>query len=181
MIAKRKIVYGYTSTEPAPADPYLMAAFNFNEYDLHFNQQGDLSDRQFKDLRERRTYIILFITLVAIFPFILGMTTNLGSIYVPLIGFYIVITIIWLKLVWTYWSRYSNDMYDAPIARVTGDVQLNFESPRRSGTYALTMTINEQHFQLNKPQFLAMKNRDMYTVYYTPNSKHLLSIAHEDV
>ncbi len=182
MLAKRKIVYGYSNIQPAPADPYLTRAFKFNEYDLHFNQQGDLSDRQFQTLRQHRTFATCLVALIALVPLVMwfGLTREqpLWAQLVALGGVSAFICLPLFAIVWSFWSRYSRDMYDAPIVRATGSLALDLNTGR-NGVY-LAMKIDGQQFRLNKAQFLALKNRDVYTVYYTPNTRRLLSIAHEE-
>jgi len=182
MIAKRKIVYGQATTQPAPADPRLMSAFNFNEYDLHFNKRGDLSDRQFQELRQQRTFATLLLSAIASFPLLMWLGLRMDFPLLPqFIAFGAISLLICAPLfgvAWSFWSRYTHDMYDAPIFRATGEIDLDMRVTR-NGAY-LSMTIDGQQFKLNKAQFLAVKNRDIYTIYYTSNTKRLLSICHED-
>jgi len=182
MLTKRKIVYGHATTTPAPTDPYLMRAFKFNEYDLHFNQRGDLSDRQFQTLYEHRRFATVLLSAIALFPLLMWFGLRGDMPLIPQIivfgGVSLLVCVPLLGVAWRFRSRYSNDMYDAPIARVTGLLELDITTGRQ-GMYMM-MTIEGQQFKLNKAQFLAVKNREPYTVYYTSNTNHLLSICHEE-
>jgi hypothetical protein len=67
-MVKRKVIFSYADAQPNPADPYLMEAFNFTEYDLHFNQHGDLSEQQFYRLQKRRQITIYTLFGLSLMP-----------------------------------------------------------------------------------------------------------------
>lgn len=182
-MAKRKIVFGYAETEPAPANSYLMEAFKFTAYDLHFNQEGDLSDTQFERLSNLRRFTVGLLTAIACFPLLVwfGLNSQAQLLEQVLVfgGVTVLICLPLLCVAWSYGARYYKDMYTAPIESTTEKVHLDVYTSSRRGA-SLTMRIGKETFSLNKKQFLALKNRDIYTVYYTPNTKRLLSIDHEE-
>jgi len=174
-MAKRKVIFGYSDSQPQPADPYLMRAFCFSDYDLHFNQQGDLSETQFYRLQRHRNIVSYLF---------------LASVFIPLIAWYsttraipTIVQMSWLACVMilfvmplmivtvSMWRRYELDIYDSRVRRVTGAIKLN--SSHHSGA---SMIVADQVFRINRKQWLVLKNHKAYTIYFVPNTKIVLSI-----
>ena len=166
---KRKIVYGYAQSNPPPANPHLMEAFKFTAYDLLFNQNGDLSDTQFKRLSNLRWFTIGLLAAIASIPIILGIgispwldelqhTVLFGSIM-------FIISMPFFGAAWSYGARYYKDIYTAQIESITDKVHLDLHTGQYGAS--LTMQIGKERFRLNKKQFLAFeKSRYLHDILY---------------
>ena len=174
-MAKRKVIFAYSNSQPEPADPYLMRAFSFNAYDLHFNQQGDLSETQYHRLHRHRK-IVSYLFLASVFAPLLAWYSSTRQIPLPIqmtgLGFVTLLFVIPLMIVTgAIWRRYELDIYDSRVRGVTGVVNLN--SGHHSGA---SMRVADRVFRLNRKQWLALSNDESYTIYFIPNTKIVLSI-----
>lgn len=176
-MAKRKVIFGYSDTQPEPADPRLMTAFSFNAYDLQFNQQGDLSETQFYRLQRHRnitSYLFLGILFIPVMAWYISTRAIPMIIQMTWLAFVILLFVIPLMVVTvSIWRRYESDIYDSRVCHVTGIVDLN--SGYHSGA---SMIVKDRVFRLNRKQWLALTNQGAYTIYFAPNTKIVLSIKH---
>lgn len=163
-------------------DPIVMDAFDFNADDMYINQQGDISDYQLGCLKNSRlTNTAIWLGLMFI-PILFGVffmqkyqgfSSQPGMTVWMMVGLVCLILLIAARNIW---NRYTDDMYHNQVEEISYTIDMDIENEGKSGI-SYTLYIVDLRFKLNKKQFLALKNRELYTLFYTPSTKKLLSIA----
>jgi hypothetical protein len=154
----------------------LMEAIGFTEDDLEANQEGRLSQEQYRRLaRQSRTmmWVIILLSLVTLPVSCLFTVAHLGMsdtgvfIFVGLMAFGLAV-VLTLK-----WGSKNRDYHDATVRSVEGRVGLDVGSSGDASTFIVR--VEDQKFKVNKRTFLAFKNGDPYAIYFMPSSKTIIS------
>jgi hypothetical protein len=148
----------------------LMEALDFDEDDLEANRAGQLSEVQYNNMYSKRmVFIYVFVTLstVIVFMSILTLSLNLFVMATAIIFF------MRMKL-----HQFDNDLKGnvLPMEGVVKlDVITNKIHTNVSSGVAYSIRINDRKLNVEKKAFLAFKNGDPYRIYFTPNTKKILS------
>ena len=155
----------------------LMAALKFDEDDLAVNRAGNVSEGQYRRLRNQRDALL--------WPFAgLLVIGGVGGV----IGFarvdpdsglviWIIFVIVAVGFVGTVlfltWINLAKDLGGGYVAAIEGRVQLDVKG--KGNIIRYTVGIDYQFFPVDKATFLAFKNGDPYRIYFAPNTKTILS------
>jgi hypothetical protein len=163
-------------------DPDLAVGLNFDADDLVANRAGKMSNEQERRLRDvmTKTAAPLVITVPALCLWMsLGMTllnqsgiqrqTGNQPILMIGIGFLTLVPLIFTILVINRLRLLISDSNKMVVESLSGKVFLD-PNPRR-----YSLVIEGINFQLSRDAFIRFKSHEYYTVYYTPNSRVVLS------
>ncbi len=155
----------------------LMEALNFDETDLAANREGRFSQDQYEDLSRRwRTMLIAMAFLVIFSPVMCILTIivhehNSASRDFNAYLFAAMAAAFGCLLIASNYKRVKADLDGAEVRIVEGRVSLDVKSNQD-----LSIRIRNQKFRVKKEVFLAFKNGDPYVIYYTPNTRAILSV-----
>ncbi len=155
----------------------LQQAIGFELEDISTNEEGRLSDTQRQSLRRDTAQWLLFAFVAALFyvwnikSFLEGARTNyeLGSFILIFILAAPVVLFVTNKSL-----RLTGDFIRAKVFCATGQIALDV-SKTGKGNVKYDVMVDGIHFDVSKTVFLAFKNNESYTIYYTPLSKRILS------
>jgi hypothetical protein len=152
----------------------LMCAFNFTPDDLDANQHGYMTKEQRVRLRRKRweRLIPYFGLGLPLFLFLAVMMTDnflTMSLGTCLIG-PLLVSMVYLGFL--DWQVVKRDLYKGDVATATGYYEVGIWD----GSKAYKFTAEGITFILWEKQRLALKKGDCYRVFFTPNSKIILSI-----
>ena len=163
----------------------LLSALQNFESDLKSNRLGQLSPHQYEKLSEKRLKETglrsIPIPILAIELWMNRRGMGFDSLYFPSMycsDILIVLAFaglmafsIWYAL--KPWSQYSRDLRDRQVERAEGRVVQN---PKQRGRYtSYSIQIAGQEFKVEGRVMLAFQNGGQYRVYYTPNSRTVVS------
>ena len=157
-------------------DKRLSKAFEFAPDDLAANRQGKKSESQIAQLKDKSQVELILKgagTLVGL-PFVLLLSS---AISVNPIGLCILFVVVMAGWMWIGSTKYKRDIEQNAAQKICGEISLDITpniTPRYSVSYELH--IEKLTFRVDSDRFLALKNRDRYCIYYTPNVRHILSI-----
>lgn len=157
----------------------LATVFNFTDEDLAANRAGKLSERQRLHLRTRirqrawlaaAVYVVIGILLVFLSSG--GWETFAGGLLAISVPPLVVSLLLGYEV-----YRLSKTHNQNEVRQIEGRVALDVKttSTQYGSQHGFSMTVNDVRFGLKQPQFLAFKNGDPYTIYYTPN-KQIVSV-----
>ncbi|HEX2623452.1 MAG TPA: hypothetical protein VHL11_24995 [Phototrophicaceae bacterium] len=150
----------------------LAQAFEFDEDTLSANRQGQLtSDQRHRLITARNDGIIWTTTGVVGMAFTIVVARLLNLNFDCYSSAAILACAAFALLYGRTVSRRNRDLHDNRIAAVEGVIQLSLGSGKSHG-----LVIQDLYFSLNNQQFLALKNRDPYVIYYLSHTRRLLSI-----
>jgi hypothetical protein len=163
-------------------DPDLAYGLNFTAEDLAANREEYMSlsqrDMLLQKRQERLGKSVLYAAIyfgAALFV-LLAAISNEGTlcIFAP----------IWIALFFVgfsvaangrmFWRQTNEDLMKGDIAESNGRVILETIEVRR-GSYRYEIHLNDSTFEVEKEAFLRFKHLDYYTLYYTPNTRIILS------
>lgn len=159
----------------------LTRAFDFTNDDLAENQQGRLSDKQRKRLRERMIvwslasgfFLIIFSVLL------IGVIRNaddlLGYIVAALIALFV---LIFATGLWTTIHDTRSDLRQGIVASVTG-VAEPFSRRGYRGRPFHHLKIGTLEFDIS-PRYPAFRANTRYQIFYSPVTKIILSAVRLD-
>lgn len=159
------------SKKPKYDPPEMINPLYFTQSDLDANRAGTLSKNQRAKLQYkcRRTLRHAGFTVLIGGTAVLLFSSASGLLWI------IVLASIVLSGTYIYqWWQAAGDLKDGTVTQVSGHVMLDVH-PGRYDTY-YSVTVAGQRFNVSKEIFLAFKNGDPYTLYYTPISRTLLSV-----
>ncbi|MCU0499990.1 MAG: hypothetical protein MUF87_21775 [Anaerolineae bacterium] len=169
----------------------LADLLQFDESDLDLNAQGQMSERQRKNLRRQQRKValnnlaglVVGIGLSALFTAIL-----FSQLAEPDAG-WVLLALMIVPIAITIWFSYrllrgtlqtlrdlEGQQIDAIEGRIALDLKVDSNTNAGSSTVRYTVTIEDQTFEIEKPLFLALKNGDPYLIYYAPNTRQILAI-----
>lgn len=162
----------------------LQQGLQFTDEDLEANRFGKLTASQKQWVKTRyRNHVLIpnmaFLGMLILFDIILMGTTfedahdlSLSSFLIcqsPFLGF-MVFGIWWIKQRHT---ELQTDLQEARVVKTMGSVRLHTEQIKNTIWYHLYLRGID--FELTEKQFLAFRQGEQYTVYYTPKTKLILS------
>lgn len=160
-------------------DERLGYAFRFTQDDLRVNQKERVAENQVAILQaQQRLYGLLLIgacfalILIVVVSYV-GMSINLENCFVA--GVLILAVLIALTYVGKKFADYRNDIKQAVVKRMCGEITLDIIASRHGANYYLAL--EGRRFRLrSKEQLLALRHHETYCVYYAPHSRHILSV-----
>jgi hypothetical protein len=168
------------------AMPTLMSAFNFTPADLDANQHGFMTKEQRARLRQKRwEKIVPYGFIVGVFALVVGCSlTAIPNLEFSLAGRVVSILCIMLAGMviplisfWRQWQRIKLDLDKGDVNIRKGPVLLDIIGGREyKGSVSYKLHMGDIWFDISKEQLLALKHGERYQVFYSPNSKVLLSV-----
>lgn len=161
-------------------DGSLMQAFQFDPYDIDMNRRGKLSQKQFDRLRHTGSRkLVLPFTLALI----LGGTSGMVLIFVLIVGIRLeTMALLCLELpaaafamlyVLRIWQQYNDDLFNRAPQKLSGRIHLVITQRGRKVDYAVVM--QGMTLKLKREQYFSLEDRDYYSFYITPNTRHILA------
>lgn len=162
------------STEKTYRQDPLWSAFGFSEDDLVANRSGQMTKEQRRKLfKQLHNTVLIFIGLILLilFVFSLGQAPTddqrcFKGILIAVVSYLGVHTALNLLI----------DIYRESVDKVCGFVALDAHAQYRSFRVQYQLRVREVYFALNKAQFLAIRNGELYCIYYAPKSRCILSM-----
>jgi hypothetical protein len=158
----------------------LMSGVGFEPTDLWANRDGRLSKKQLHLIYQRRAtymHLVCAFLVMAIVCALYGMSrlfvfqeTNLMTLIIAMMG----VSMLCGFYANLQFSKYNSDLYQGEVAVQEGRVTLDLFGSNSSAQFYVR--VGDEKFAISKQTFLSFKNRDMYRLYYAPNSKVLLSV-----
>jgi|GEM_PF-4592778 len=141
-------------------DPALSFGLNFDSRDLFANQQGRMTSRQVRLLRDKRRN-------QSTSPSILGRIV--GGMFYMIYG---------VSPQRHQWNQIGADITATMTHHQHGQVTLpqSISKKEKSIPHAsYQITINHQSYKVDRRALRSFRHHETYTVYYAPHSKHALS------
>jgi hypothetical protein len=158
----------------------LMTGLTFTERDLRSNREGELSDSQHERLRrERGAYLSRSALVLSISPvagiYAIAEAGRLLHTPVPLLLLVALALGGYALYVWLRLRRLGGDLRSGYAASVEGVAQRSTAHDPTRGQHRYTLTIGDTRFEVSKRVYDAFEDDQRYRVYYTPNTRTLLS------
>ncbi|MBI1257618.1 MAG: hypothetical protein GC204_09120 [Chloroflexi bacterium] len=165
--------------KPKKYEERIMAALNFDEDDLAANAAGSLSQAQRADLdaeQRRSALVVIFIVL----PMIawLGIGLYFGGLAAASLLILAILAPIFAIPVLIYAAklfRLRRDAQAGDVRTAEGRVSLSMRAVSANNVQC-TLKVGDVKFMVKEKAFLAFKNGDPYSIYYTPYSRRILSV-----
>lgn len=141
-------------------NPTLSFGLNFDSHDLYTNQQGQMTTRQVRLLRDKRRQQMESSS---------WLKRMLGSLFYVLYG---------VTPRKHQWNLVGADITATVVDYQEGQVRLPKSSTQQDkGLPQMTyqIIINREQCKVNRRALRSFRHQDEYTVYYAPRSKHALS------
>lgn len=159
----------------------LAQTIGFNDDDLDANRIGIFSDRQCQSLRRlRMLWRIIFYAIVVACPTACLVAINDGirrgdtiASRIGIIIFIFAFTGVLLIFCYREWKQYNDDVTEGLVQGVEGCISIM--PHREKHGISFTITIQGETLTVNQGIFLAFKNGDPYAIYFSPNTRKLLS------
>jgi hypothetical protein len=163
------------------ADKYedvLMKAIGFNEEALELNRQGKLSVPQLDAVKWHRDLngcglVIVILGFIVVFRLFGGVISSFTGCMVGLIAGGLCIST--LYSVFNEWYKTNQDVNKSRIEIIEGYMTIDVKQEGNKTVYCV-VSIEGIEFIVKKKVFLAFKNGEPYRIYYTPNTKRILSV-----
>ena len=160
-------------------DARLEYVFGFTHDDLRANLGERLTDSQIAVLQvQQRNYGLLLIVVCVVLVLIIvtsyaGMSINLENCFGA--GILILAVLIALIYVGKKFIDYRNDIKQAVVKRLCGEITLDITASRYGARYYLAL--EGRRFRLrSKEQLLALRDQEAYCIYYAPKSRCILCV-----
>jgi hypothetical protein len=156
----------------------LERALDFNQLDLEANRRGEMTMRQLGRLNVDNLLMkVLFLALFAT-PFYYTLT-NTGSeawtitaLFNRFLQIGFVFACVWF-LIYRSFAPYQADKKAGRAEAIQGPIRLEITSFGNRQSYFVH--IGDQRFSIPREALLILKNGEIYTLYYAPASRMLLS------
>lgn len=159
----------------------LASGLNFTGDDLIANRNGRLSDAQAARLRSRAGCSIIVGTVLVLALAGSGIWLALAEAWLWSIAFFVMAGgLFWLNR--SGRASVTTERQNGQVAMIKGEAILSaddYASPNRKMTEYI-LTIGDEAFVLSKDAFSAFEDGDIYTVYYLPKARIVLSAESAD-
>lgn len=171
---------------------YLQQAFNFTDADLKANRAGYMTEAQIRHIRKENTVGILVIAgiFLVLVTFVIFIISNLwdeasiiNRIMVALVGalpfYFLALFLYHIRRL----LRPGSDLWhiDEEVIALTGTVHtVRVKRNNRNYQTKLRVGVDEKLFTISNRVLYAVQGGRIYTIYYTVETKHILSMELSD-
>lgn len=168
----------------------LETLFNFDKDDLDANRNGFLSEQQRNTIEKsilRNEQFIKIIWIVSFLVIVVGIITDFWvhniitkpTLTYSTVGICMVGTVNYVSIIMNRNSR--NALQNGTVEAIQGQVSKFKKQKARSLAHDYFISVGDIRFSISAKQCKCLTDNDIYTIYYTPSRKMLVSLEKLDL